>query len=335
MTAVTPLVLQWPEIEDALHRVDAIAAIEEGFRAYSAGEAVIPPVGEMHIEDPPGEVHIKYGHLKTGTHYVVKIASGFYGNPALGLPSSQGLMLLFEQRTGQLAAVLLDEGKLTDVRTGAAGAVAAKYLAPKTVRAIGIVGTGIQARRQLEQLKHVTTCRRVFAWGRSKSNLEVYLEDARVLGFDAAAAGSLEVLAERCNLIVTTTPSTEPLLRGAWIRPGTHVTAVGSDTPEKQELDTSILARADVAVADSRSQCRLRGEIHRALEAGVLLGSEVVELGEVIADSSKGRVADDQVTVADLTGVAVQDLQIASAVFHAVGARGVGVGSTDHEAQLF
>ena len=139
-------VLTWAEMEPLLKDIDVIGAMEAGFSAYSAGQAVIPPVGELCIEDPPGDVHIKYGYLTEGEHYVVKIASGFYDNPKLGLPSSQGLMLLFSKTTGQTKAVLLDEGRLTDIRTGAAGAVAARHLAPSSISQIGIMGTGIQAR---------------------------------------------------------------------------------------------------------------------------------------------------------------------------------------------
>ena len=118
-------VVGWKSIEDVLPTVDVVAAIEAAFVAYSRGEAVVPPVGEMSFAEPPGEVHIKYGYLTGGDHYVVKVASGFYDNPAMGLPSSSGLMALFSKRTGVPVAVLFDEGRLTDLRTAAAGAVAA------------------------------------------------------------------------------------------------------------------------------------------------------------------------------------------------------------------
>ena len=138
-------VVRKADIEAALAHVDVAGAIAEGFVAYSNGRTVVPPVGELRFDAPPGDVHIKYGYVRGGETYVVKIASGFYENPLIGLPSSNGLMLVFAQKTGELRAVLLDEGLLTDVRTAAAGAVAAKHLAPPDVRAIGIVGTGIQA----------------------------------------------------------------------------------------------------------------------------------------------------------------------------------------------
>lgn len=312
-------VIELERIRQALQSIDVLAAIEAGFVAYSRGEAVVPPVGELTFEEPPGDVHIKYGYLKGAHSYVIKIASGFYGNPRLGLPSSNGMMLVFDQRTGEPSAVLLDEGHLTDVRTAAAGAVAARCLAPRKVRRIGVLGTGIQARLQVEHLRPVIDCSTVLAWGRSEQSLERYRDDLTAKGFEVETTLEAEDVAAGCDLIVTTTPSTVPLLRADQIRPGTHITAVGSDTAEKQELEAAILGRADRVVADSISQCLVRGEIHHALSAGVIEEAELVELGSVIAGETPGRTSEEQITVADLTGVAVQDIQIATAVVAALG----------------
>jgi len=309
------LIATLADIEQALPGLDLLPAIEDAFARYSAGEAVVPPVGELLL--PGGDVHIKYGCLAGDPYYVVKIASGFYDNPKLGLPSSSGLMLLFAQRTGEPVAVLLDEGRLTDIRTAVAGAVAAKHLAPSRVRRIGIVGTGIQARLQLRHLS-ATSCRDVLVWGRGERQAAAYREEMAAEGFDVAVTLDAEEILAECDLVITTTPATLPILRTAVLRAGTHITAVGSDTAAKQELETGILARADVVVADSRAQCRERGEIHHALAAGMLAEDRVVELGDVIAGRAAGRMADDQITVADLTGVAVQDIAIASAVFEAL-----------------
>jgi len=305
------------EIKNVLPALDLIPAIEAGFVAYSAGRAIVPPIGEMILDK--GEVHIKSGYIQGEEFYVIKIASGFYGNSALGLPSGNGCMLLFKQRTGEPAAILLDEGHLTDVRTGAAGAVAAKHLAPRTVERIGIVGAGVQARQQLLWLARVTPCRDVLVWGPIPGELESYEREMESRGFGVETTSDATLILKSCNLVVTATPSKSPLLFASDLRPGTHITAVGSDTPEKQELDSEILVRADVVVADSRSQCRLRGEIHKALEAGRIREDRCVELGDVIAGKESGRTSDRQITVADLTGVAVQDIAIASAVYRALG----------------
>jgi ornithine cyclodeaminase len=301
------------EIRAALEGLDLIPAIEAGFVAYSEDRATVPPVGELQLDR--GEVHIKYGYLDGGEHYVIKIASGFYGNPSLGLPSGHGLMLLFRQETGEPVCLLDDGGWLTDVRTAVAGAIAAKHLAPATVERIGIYGTGVQARLQLLHLRPIVDCRRVLVWGRRQAALTSYREEMAGAGFEVETTTDPTLPAGRCQLVVTTTPSTEPLFAAGDLASGAHVTAVGSDTPEKQELDPGILARADRLVADSLPQCRLRGEIHRALEAGRIEESAVVELGEVIAGRAAGRTSAEQLTVADLTGVAVQDIQIAEAVY--------------------
>ena len=311
-------ILNLEQIKAALRSVDLMQQIESGFVAYSEGRAVVPPVGELVLQNPPGDVHIKYGYLTGDEYYVIKIASGFYDNAALGLPSSNGLMLLFSQQSGELCAVLLDEGYLTDVRTAVAGAICAKYLAPATVTRIGVFGTGIQARLQLQYLAPVTDCREVTVWGRNQLNLDAYREDMASSGFSARTTLDAAEVLQQCNLIVTTTPATEPVL--AWLddtQHGVHITAVGSDTAHKQELDLATMARADLLVADSISQCKSRGEIHHALRNGVIQESDVVELGNLISGKTTGRVSEDQVTVADLTGVAVQDIQITKAVFEA------------------
>jgi ornithine cyclodeaminase len=307
------------EIDAALPKVDLMTEIEQGFIAYSHGQAVVPPVGELVLDDPPGDVHIKYGYIKGDDYYVIKVASGFYENPVNNLlPSSNGLMLMFSQQTGELVSVLLDEGSLTDIRTAVAGAIAAKCLAPSDVTRIGIVGSGIQARLQLQYLAPVTECRQVLVWGRNQASLDDYVAEMAGHGFEVATTMDARDVMASCNLIVTTTPAEKAILRAANLRRGIHFTAVGSDTPAKQELATAILGRADLVVADSISQCLERGEIHHALATKKLSRTDIVELGSIIAGDAAGRTTDQQVTVADLTGVAVQDIQIAKAIHAAV-----------------
>ena len=307
-------IINLTRIKEICKSIDFGPLIEEGFAAYSDGRVVVPPVGEMSFTSPPGDTHIKYGYIKDDDSFVVKIASGFYDNPKHGLPSNSGLMLVFSQQTGLLQTVLLDEGYLTDVRTAVAGRIAAKYLAASEIEAIGIVGTGIQARLQVLQLRTLTRCRRVVAWGRSEKNLEAYRHVLEKEGFAVATTRDAAEVAAVCNLIVTATPAAEPLLFADQIRPGTHITAVGSDTPHKQELDPAILGKADLVVADSIPQCLERGEIAKALTAGTLQKTRIIELGEIVSGRAQGRSTKDQITVADLTGVAVQDIQIAKAV---------------------
>jgi ornithine cyclodeaminase len=303
------------QIKRVLKSIQAVQEIEKGFVAYSEGKAVIPPVGELQFKEPPGETHIKYGYLMDDDYYVIKIASGFFESPASSRYTSDGLMLLFRKGTGELVCILQDECYLTNVRTAAAGAVCAKYLAPKDVECIGIIGAGTQGRMQLEYLSQVTNCKEVMVWDINQSALEDYKKDMEPLGYRVQTMLSAEDICAHCNLIVTATFSKSPLLFAYKIRKGTHITAMGSDTPQKNELDPQILHKADIVVADSISQCLLRGEIHHALAAGVLEKEQIVELGSVIIRPELRRRSAEQITIADLTGVAVQDIQIAKAVY--------------------
>jgi ornithine cyclodeaminase len=313
-----PVVVPLSEIKKALTAVDPVPLIEEGFAAYSRGEAVVPPVGELVFDDPPGDVHIKYGYVKGDDFYVIKIASGFYDNPKLGLPTGDGLMLVHSQKTGVLEAILLDEGYLTNLRTAVAGAVAAKYLAPRAVTAVGIVGAGVQGRMQLDWLRRVRTFDEAVVWGVDEEELAAYRRDMASPGLRIRTTLRAEELAAAANLIVTCTPATTPVLKTEWIRPGTHITAVGSDTAAKQELEPGILAKADRIVVDSLSQSELRGEVYKAVSAGAIGRGRLVELGRVVADEKLRRASENEITVADLTGVAVQDIQISKAVWLAV-----------------
>lgn len=302
------------EIKSIIKSVNVVAAMEEGFIQYSNGNTVVPPVGELLFEKPKGDAHIKYGYIKNDAYYVIKIASGFYDNAKLGIPSSQGLMLLFDQKTGVPKAVLLDEGYLTDIRTAAAGALAAKYFAPKNIKAIGIVGTGIQAKLQLQYLQEHTPCKTVWVWGRNLKNTETFVKEFEA-DFDIQIAKTTTELAKNCNLIVTTTPSELALLKADDIQKGTHITAVGSDTEHKQELESNLLKKADIVIADSVPQSKSRGEIYRAVTAGAISENKIIELGTAIQHSALQRTNEDQITIVDLTGVAVQDIMISKAVY--------------------
>ncbi len=310
-------VVSLDQIRVALSDIDVIEEVAQGFVAYSEGRAVVPPVGELLFHNPPGDVHIKYGYIKGDEHYVIKIASGFPENSKDELPSNNGMMLVFKQETGEPVAILADEGHLTDLRTAAAGAVAARHLAPKNVTRIGILGSGTQARLQLMHLRKVIPCRKVLLWGRNPETVESSRAHMTAGGFSVECAKNPAEVAGTCNLIVTTTSAKKALLTADDILPGTHITAVGSDTEDKQELDPEILARADLVVADSISQCVLRGEISHALRAHLISkddSKKLVELGHIIARKADGRTAPHQITVADLTGVAVQDIRVAVAV---------------------
>jgi ornithine cyclodeaminase len=186
---------------------------------------------------------------------------------------------------------------------------------------VGILGAGVQGRMQLKHLRRVRDFAEAVVWGTGEEELAAYRRDMEARGFRVRTTLDAEEVAAAARLIVTCTPSTRPLLRADWVRPGTHITAVGSDTPEKQELEPAILAKAARVVVDSLSQSEFRGEVFRAVQAGALRREGLVELGRVVTEPSLRRASDDEITVADLTGVAVQDIQIAKAVWAAVQGR--------------
>jgi len=315
MHSATVEIIHLPKIKNIIKNIDLIPIIEEGFAAYSQGRSVVPPVGELLFEDPPGDTHIKYGYIKGQEFFTVKIASGFYNNPELGIKASQGVILLFSQKTGELKAILLDEGYLTDIRTVIASMITLKYLAPMDVEQIGIIGTGIIAKLHLEYLDKITDCKKIMVWGRDINNAESFKTHFSGSPYNITIAESTSQLAANCNVIITATPSNIPLLELSQIRKGTHITAIGSDTSNKCELDPDVIGNADIVVSDSIPQSQSRGEVFRARKNGSLNEAKLVELGEVIKASGKTRTRDDQLTVADLTGVAVQDIMIATAVY--------------------
>jgi ornithine cyclodeaminase len=306
------------QIKKIINQIDLIKSIEDGFIAYSQGKVVIPPVGELLFENPPGDVHIKYGNIRDDDFYVIKIASSFYENIKIGLSNSNGMMLIFNQKTGELLSVLLDEGYLTDVRTAVAGAIAAKYLAPKNVKRIGIFGAGVQGKLQLFYLKSVIDCKDAIIWGTNPEELSLYEKNVKEFGFNIETTTNLEDITSSCNLIVTATPSKAPLFNADMVQKGSHITAMGSDTTEKIELDPKLLNKSDIVVADSKTQCLTRGEIYQAIKAIDFDISNVFELGNVIDKKELQRTSDDQITIADLTGVAIQDIQISKAVYNAL-----------------
>jgi ornithine cyclodeaminase len=252
------------------------------------------------------------------------MASGFYNNPELGRPVGDGLILVFSQKTGELELILLDKCWLTDMRTAAAGAVAAKHLAAQEIDHIGIVGTGVQARLQLEILRGVVDCKSCFVWGRDPAKVQIMIRDLRARdniqawGLEIKAAKELDDLVSQCKLIVTATSARSPLIRAGQVQQGTHITAMGSDDHGKQELEAELLAKADLVVADSVSQCVDHGECFYAVQEGHIEESAILELGHVIKNPAIGRTSEDQITVVDLTGVAIQDIQIAKMVDRAL-----------------
>ncbi|MFB5664184.1 cyclodeaminase [Alteribacillus sp. HJP-4] len=291
----------------------AVELIEEGFRKLEAGEVTMPPILRVDIPENNGEVDVKTAYMKGLDKFALKISSGFFNNASKGLPSLSGMMLLFSTETGFPEAVLQDNGYLTDVRTAAAGAVAAKYLAPARATTAGIIGTGAQARYQLRALMIVREIEDVLVYGRNPEKVAAFIEEMREAdGMNVRAAESAEEVVRSSEIVITTTPAKEPIVQKDWLHAGLHITAMGSDAEDKNEIHPEVIGAADLLFCDSKSQVLRLGEHHHAAEAGIIdENSDVREIGAVISGNAGGRENDQQFTICDLTGTGVQDTAIA------------------------
>ncbi|SEO56799.1 ornithine cyclodeaminase [Salinihabitans flavidus] len=296
--------------------LETVDVIEAAFTALASGTVVMPPILSMELKEANGEVDVKTAYIPGFDGFAIKVSPGFFDNPTLGLPSLNGLMILFSAKTGLVQAVFLDNGYLTDVRTAAAGAVAARHLAPETVRTAGVIGTGVQARLQAQAAHLVRPFERLLVWGRDGEKAKACADDLRqALGIEVQVAPDAEALVRESTLVVTTTAAREPVLRADWLHPGLHITAMGSDQPGKNEIDPAALFAADAYICDRVSQCETSGELEAALASGHWTGGRPAELGEVIAGTSQGRIDPQAITICDLTGTGAQDTAIATHVF--------------------
>jgi ornithine cyclodeaminase/alanine dehydrogenase-like protein (mu-crystallin family) len=318
----TVRILLEADIRSALDMASCIDSCESAFVAYSTGGAELPSVIHLDVPEAQGQIHVKAGHMHGAPYYAVKAASGFY---AVDPRAVDGLVVVFDARDGSPAAFLMDNGYITDLRTGAAGGVAARHLAPEQVETVAVIGTGAQARFQLDALAIARpSFSRVHVWGRDADHASRCVEDLRSRpGLPASCVfettTTVEAAVEGADVVITCTASNEALVQASWLSPGSHVTAVGSDGPGKQELDSAVLERADLLVVDSRDQCSRLGELQHVLAEA----SRAVELGEICAGSKPGRANDAQLTVCDVTGLGVQDVAAANAVMRSAGDAGL------------
>ncbi|MGH2318369.1 cyclodeaminase [Planococcus sp. SE5232] len=312
--------------------LEAKMVIEDGFNKLVQGHVEMPPIMRIDIHDHNGEVDVKTAYVKGKEMFAIKVSSGFFDNPQIGLPSGNGFMMLLSAQTGIPQALFLDNGYLTEIRTAAAGAIAADYLARKDIHTVGVIGAGSQARFQLKALALVRDFKRVLVYARSDERARQYAEEmSGILGKEVKAAESAEQVVRSSGLVVTTTPATEPLVKAEWLHAGLHITAMGSDAEQKQELETRVLAAADKVVCDAKAQCAKLGELHHALDSGELKDVfQVIELGQLTSKELKGRDNDNQITVCDLTGTGVQDTAIALFAYQELQKHQTGVEIDNH-----
>ncbi|WP_306751643.1 cyclodeaminase [Paracoccus actinidiae] len=297
---------------------DAVSCIRDAFLALATKPVAMPPILRLDIPEHRGEVDVKTAYVPGLSHFAIKISPGFFGNPALGLPSTNGMMVVLSSTTGLVEALLLDNGYLTDVRTAAAGAVAADGLARTDATRAAILGAGMQARMQLQALTLVRPLTGATVWARDPAKARAFADEmGSALSIPVTAAATVTEATRGADLIVTTTPSDQPILHE--VAPGTHVTAMGSDAEHKNEIAPGLIAVAHY-VADRLSQTRTLGELAHS----PLVGHDFPELGQILAGQAPGRTEETQITLADLTGTGIQDTAIATLALARAAQAGAG-----------
>ncbi|ELR65623.1 Ornithine cyclodeaminase [Photobacterium marinum] len=303
-------IFTYAEIEQSLpHLNDLMTELEAGYIAYSQGDCIIPPVG--HLPLPHGELHIKYGLMKASAYATIKIAAGSYSNSEIGLPTSSGCMMIINTQTGFPVALLQDEGLLTTYRTSAAGALIAQKFSPGA-EIMGVVGCGTQGFFQTLHTCQAVGIDRVIAYDMAPENVEKLQEKLREANIQVEKASSVEQLCRAADIITTVTPSNTPFIDARWLKPNAHINAFGCDTVGKRELLENVFDVANLIMADSYEQCMDHGELQYIDDGSK---PRVKEIGSLLSGLSDFV---DGLTVADFTGIAVQDIVISGMVYQSL-----------------
>lgn len=303
---------------------ECMAAVEDAFKLH--GEGKTQPPGILGVHSHGGGFHIKAGVMDLDRPYfAAKINANFQRNPKqVGLPTIQGVVVLCDADNGYPLA-LMDSIEITIQRTGAATAIAAKHLARSNSKTATICGCGNQGRISLRGLTKVRPIQKVWAYDVDQKAAQRFADElAEELGIDIEPVSDLRTAVRQSDICVTCTPSKQYFVKEEFVAPGTFIAAVGADSSDKQELEPALLSRSQVVV-DVLEQCATIGELHHAIDAGVLTRDDVyAELGEVIAGLKPGRTSADEIVVFDSTGMALQDVVTAAAVYEKAVSEGVG-----------
>ncbi|WP_332700773.1 ornithine cyclodeaminase family protein [Devosia sp.] len=320
------LLLTKEEVSRLICMKEVIDAVEEAYRAFNSSQVQNPGYIGIHLPEPRGEIDFKVGYYEVKEVISMKASSGgFANNPKLhGLPSGMGTILLFDARSCALTCVM-DGSLITGLRTGASGAVSVKALARKSARTIASIGTGNQARMQIRAIKEVMNIAEIHAWSRTPDALLQYKADIEgELGIPVVISDSKKTAVEQADILITATRGKGELVQADWIRPGTHIVAIGTDQRGKQELDPEIFRNAKIVV-DSAAQCTEKGETWHALNGGVIAYDDVhAEIGEILLGRKPGRESEEEITIFDSTGMAVQDNTTASRIYENALEKNVG-----------
>lgn len=302
------------ELKDLIKFEDVFNKTKRAYELFSKGETITPPFTVFTIPESKGSVHFKCGYVPGEQYFAMKYSGAFYGNEKLGLSNFLGLFIVFNAKTGEVEAIIDDKGHLTDYRTGVAGAIATSSLANPKSKTVAMIGTGVQARMQLMALLKVMSIENLQVWGRSTKGMQKYIEEVKMQypHLNVKACDSAQECVKGADIIYTVTYSEKPIIKAEWLKKGVHITAVGACEPNMQELDEKILKIADIVCTDSIEACSKNGELHHAVEKGLISQDKVIELGQAISSNIKRNSND--ITVCDLVGIGFQDAVIASCV---------------------
>lgn len=294
-----------------------IDLMAQTFAQLSQGNVVMPPILSMVIAEHHGEVDVKTAYVPGMDGFALKISPGFFNNPQIGLPSLNGLVVYFAAETGLIKALFMDNGYLTDIRTAAAGGLAARILAPSVVETAAVIGTGTQARLQAQAAFLERPFAKLLIAGRNPDHAKTCADDlnAHFGGKVAVDITDAETAVRSSQLVITTTPATAPVVKAEWLHPRLHITAMGSDQGEKNEIEPEAIIAADHYICDRFSQVEILGEWRAVLAAGLTPPQTPIELGQIINGKAQARSHDDDVTICDLTGTGAQDTAIGGYAF--------------------
>lgn len=320
------LLLKKEEVRELICMREVIATVEEAYTAFSSDQVVQPGYTSIHLPAPRGEIDFKLGYYKSNEVISMKASSGgFINNPTEhGVPGGMGTILLFDARTCALICVM-DGSLITGLRTGACGAVSVKALARKDAKKITSIGTGNQARMQIRAINEIMEIEEIHAWDRDPATLAKYKADIESeFGIPVIMANSRKEAVEQADILITTTRGTGPVVEAGWIKPGTHIVAIGADQQGKQELDPEIFRHAKI-VNDSIEQCIEKGETQHPLNKNIIAKGDIHgEIGEILLGRKPGRETNEEITIFDSTGMAIQDNTTAHKIYRNALEKNVG-----------
>lgn len=308
------LILTSNQVRELIDMKDALKAVENAFILYDKNLVQMPAKIYLHLDKYEGDFRAMPAYIEGMEACGLKWVSVHPKNSRFGLPCVMAVFILSDPKTG-FPLCIMDATLITNLRTGAAGAVAAKYLARKNSHIVGLIGCGVQARTQLLALKELFKIKLVYVWGLKKEYVKKFLRDTRYLDFNMEIKDKISDWLRQADIVVTATPSRRPLVKSDWIKDGTHINAIGADAKGKEELDPRLLKRAKIVV-DDRGQAAHSGEINVPLAKRIISQKDIyATLGEVLTGKRKGRINSKEVTIFDSTGLAIQDVAVANLVY--------------------